>query len=321
MALDLTVLEPGHALGRAGETLEVRKDGEVLERVPLHRIFSLTVGQGVSLSTDLLSGLADHGVPVLVQDRSDRPAAMLVSPHGWGGAPLRRSQALAGAAGLGHPIAQELIRAKILHQSRLAALWSGYLPPGEQRRRLEGLSGDLAALAPLTASLLDAPHLMALEGQASRLHWAALSVMVPFRERRYPQAPDLMNRLLNYGYGVLGRTWTTVVLRAGLDPHLGVLHADRIGRPGLVLDLLEPWRPWVDRTIAGLIRQRVPLETCHDGLALATRRRLLDALHRAFSSAPPRHRQPLRALWLANTRQLARHLHRGEPWRPLLLQP
>jgi CRISPR-associated protein Cas1 len=165
----------------------------------------------------------------------------------------------------------------------------------------------------------DRTELMALEAQASRLHWGGVGLMIPFRARRYPRAPDLSNQLLNYGYAVLGRVWLAITLRAGLDPNLGVLHTDRIGRPSLVLDLVEPWRPWVDRVVVGLIRQGTAFASVQGELTLDSRRRLLDGLHRAFSAVPPRRSEPLRALWLKNTRQLARHLHEGAPWQPPLL--
>jgi CRISP-associated protein Cas1 len=41
----------------------------------------------------------------------------------------------------------------------------------------------------------------------------------------------------------------TGVLAAGLDPQLGFLHADDYARPTLVFDMIEPFRPWVDRLL------------------------------------------------------------------------
>ena len=319
MALDIVVLEPGSSLGCSGATLELRKDGEVRDRFPLHRLASVCVGPGTGLSSDLLAALADQGVPLLCMDRAERPAAILQSPHGWGGAPLRRSQALSLGNGRAWPAAQALVRAKIRHQGRLQRLWAGYLADGEPRDRLIGLAQSLDQLAGEVDRVADRAQLMALEGRCSRMHWGGLGLMIPFRERRYPRAPDLGNQLLNYGYAVLGRIWLGVTLRAGLDPNLGVLHADRIGRPSLVLDLLEPWRPWVDRVVVGLIRQGATFASTQGELALDSRRRLLDGLHRAFSAVPARRSEPLRALWLQNTRQFARYIHEASPWQPLLL--
>lgn len=321
MALDIALLEPGFSLGRNGQTLEVRKDGVVQDSIPLHRLASLSVGPGTGLSSDLLAALADQGVPLLCLDRAERPAAILQSPHGWGGAPLRRSQARSLDNGCAFSVAQALIGAKIRNQGRLQRLWAGYLPQGESRERLQALSQTLGGMSEEVWQQTDRPGLMILEAHASRLHWGGVSLMIPFRERRYPRAPDLSNQLLNYGYAVLGRVWLVTALRAGLDPNLGVLHADRIGRPGLVLDLLEPWRPWVDRVVVGLIRQTTPFASAQGELTLDSRHRLLDGLHRAFRAVPARQSHTLLALWLNNTRQLARHLHEGAPWQPLPFHP
>jgi len=321
MALDLTVLEPGHALGRSGACLEVRREGTVLQSVPVHRLASVTLGPGVSLSTDLMAALADRGVPLLVQDGAERPAAALLSPHLGGAARLRRAQALATASGAALGVARALVRTKILHQGRLQQLWARYGSDPARESQLHRLGEELLALAPESDRMEGPAALMALEGEAARLHWRGVALMVPFTERRYPRAPDLTNQLLNYGYGVLTRHWFNAALRAGLDPHLGVLHADRLGRPSLVLDLLEPWRPWVDRTVVGLIRQGIRFAAEQGELTLDSRRRLLEALHRAFRATPPRHRHALSSLWLANTRQLARHLVQGDPWHPLALHP
>lgn len=48
------------------------------------------------------------------------------------------------------------------------------------------------------------------------------------------------------------------VAKVGLDPMVGFLHRlriDRLGRPGLVLDVLDPMRPEVDRLLLRLIRE------------------------------------------------------------------
>lgn len=44
------------------------------------------------------------------------------------------------------------------------------------------------------------------------------------------------------------------MVAAGLDPGLGLLHADSYGQPGLVYDLIEPFRPWADQLCAEAVR-------------------------------------------------------------------
>lgn len=59
--------------------------------------------------------------------------------------------------------------------------------------------------------------------------------------------------MTNYFYGMLYAITERALFGAGLDPHLGILHADEYDRPTLSYDLIEPFRPWVDRFILAQI--------------------------------------------------------------------
>lgn len=61
------------------------------------------------------------------------------------------------------------------------------------------------------------------------------------RNRRPPRDP--VNVLLSLGYTLLANVIQTQVHLAGLDPYLGSLHGVAYGRPSLVLDLMEEFRP------------------------------------------------------------------------------
>ena len=47
---------------------------------------------------------------------------------------------------------------------------------------------------------------------------------------------------MSFGYVVLSNAVHSDILRHGLDPFCGVLHADSYGRPSLTLDLMEEFR-------------------------------------------------------------------------------
>ncbi len=72
------------------------------------------------------------------------------------------------------------------------------------------------------------------------------------RNRRPPKDP--INALLSFGYAMLVREWTVVLSAVGLDPYRGFYHQIRFGRPGLSLDMMEPFRPLVvDSTVITVI--------------------------------------------------------------------
>jgi CRISPR-associated protein Cas1 len=64
--------------------------------------------------------------------------------------------------------------------------------------------------------------------------------------------------MVNYGYAVLKSHARIEAVKVGLDPMVGFLHQlriDRLERQGLLLDLLEPMRPEVDRRVLKLVRE------------------------------------------------------------------
>lgn len=69
-------------------------------------------------------------------------------------------------------------------------------------------------------------------------------------------ATDPVNALLNYGYGVLEGRTVAACHEMGLDPDMGILHADETYRPSMVSDLMEPGRPMVDRLLLDWISSR-----------------------------------------------------------------
>lgn len=82
-----------------------------------------------------------------------------------------------------------------------------------------------------------------------------LAGVIEFRNpttRRQHPAADAFNAALNYAYGMLYTTVETALFAAGLDPYLGIFHADQYDKPTLSYDLIEPFRPWADRLVLDL---------------------------------------------------------------------
>jgi CRISPR-associated protein Cas1 len=87
-------------------------------------------------------------------------------------------------------------------------------------------------------------------------------------------ATDPVNAALNYGYGILYGQVERAVVLAGLDPYAGFIHADRPGKPSLVLDLVEEFRaPAVDRVIFAMINRNSKLEMDTENLLVQETRR------------------------------------------------
>lgn len=108
--------------------------------------------------------------------------------------------------------------------------------------------------------------LMQVEAQIAKVYWDAVSALLPsgyaFDNRSRQPADDMFNAALNYLYGMLYNTVEGAIFAAGLDPYLGIVHADEYNKPTLAFDLIEPFRPWCDRLLIDLCRSE-QLEAAH----------------------------------------------------------
>lgn len=106
-----------------------------------------------------------------------------------------------------------------------------------------------------------APSLRGWEGIATKKYFETLSSLLPakyqFNERSQHPAKDAFNCLLNYGYGILYGKVEGSLIRAGIDPYLGVFHRENYNRPVLVFDIIELFRHWIDYVVVDLCMQEV----------------------------------------------------------------
>jgi CRISPR-associated protein Cas1 len=102
------------------------------------------------------------------------------------------------------------------------------------------------------------------EGLASKIYFETLNIFLPekyrFEKRSQRPAMDVANALLNYGYGILYGKVEGALIKAGIDPYIGVLHRDDYNRPVLVYDVIELYRVWVDYVVYTLLMQQAVTE-------------------------------------------------------------
>ena len=86
------------------------------------------------------------------------------------------------------------------------------------------------------------------EAQAARRYWPLL-----FGKdfRRNPEASGL-NSLLNYGYSIIRGLVARAIVAGRLHPSIGLHHHNQYNGLALADDIMEPFRPWVDRRIRSL---------------------------------------------------------------------
>lgn len=83
-----------------------------------------------------------------------------------------------------------------------------------------------------------------LEARAAAYYWANL--FSKFKRDREGEPP---NNLLNYGYAILRAIVARGLVSSGLLPTLGIHHHNRYNAYCLADDIMEPYRPYIDKVV------------------------------------------------------------------------
>ncbi len=326
--MDLIVEGKGSFIGKHQGRVRVTREQKTVTEVPLiHLQHILVMDRGVSISSDVVQTCSEEGIPIHFLDGRGNALASLYSAGLIGTVLTRRAQLLAYETTTGISVAKACIRGKLENQANLLRYMAKYrketeptlheelmlvaLEMRDYQHQLEQLQG--AQIEQIREQMLS------VEGRAAQRYWAMIARLIPadlsWPGRETRGATDLFNSLLNYGYGILYSQVEQAIVLAGLDPYAGFLHADRPGKPSLVLDLIEEFRQTVvDRTIIGLLNKHVALKQQEDGLLdEATRHKIVEKVRERLESSElyEKKRQALRFIMQQQARHLALFL-RGE---------
>lgn len=90
------------------------------------------------------------------------------------------------------------------------------------------------------------------EAQAAVYYWKRVfPAFLAFKREREGPPP---NNLLNYGYAILRATVARALIGSGLLPTLGIFHRNQYNAYCLADDIMEPYRPFVDKVVCDIIR-------------------------------------------------------------------
>lgn len=289
--MDLIVEGPGSFVGKHQGRLRVTKQGAVITEAPLiHLEHVLIVDNGVGVSSDAVRVCAEQGIPIHFVDALGRVHAGIYSSGLTATVMSRRAQLAAYDSPRGLSLARAYVRGKIENQANLLRYVGKYRKETQPEifeeisLTVAELRDHLAELDALTGDTIEAvrERVLSVEGRASQRYWKLVGMLIPsslaWPGRETRGAIDAFNSALNYGYGVLYAQVERALVLAGLDPYGGFLHADRPGKPSLVLDAIEEFRQAVvDRSLIALVNKGTALEQGEDGrLTEQTRRRIAE---------------------------------------------
>lgn len=336
-ATELVVTTPGCFVGKTGERVVVRHERRVVWDAPITHVTGITVAaHGVAISTDVVHLCVSRGVPLCLIDARGHATATLTSPARVQCARAAQQLEHAACARRAAAIAGAFVRGKILNQLHLLRAAGKYRCRrdhgftdllAKHGTVVEACCADLPAAMKIGDLTTARATLMGIEGRAARSYWSAFAHIAPgeakFEAREHRGARDLVNSLLNYGYAILEGRVHLAVVRSGLLPQVGFLHAEQQARASLVYDLMEEFRPTVvDRAVLAMLHRKEPacLENAGGSLSAPTKQRLLCRVKERLASPVRRHGRDevIEEIIDGQTSLLARHLAGEARYRPFL---
>lgn len=215
--------------------IEMHDSGET-KTAPIEDIGLLILDhQQITITQAAMAKLLAGNTALITCDNTHHPAGMMLSLDGHTLQSQKFQAQIEASVPLKKQLWQQTIMAKISNQAALLALQR------EENKLLltysrEVKSGD------------SENH----EAKAAAYYWKRIFPdFLEFRRERYGPPP---NNLLNYGYAILRALVARSLVASGLLPTLGIHHRNQYNAYCLADDIMEPYRPFVDKVVCQIIR-------------------------------------------------------------------
>jgi CRISPR-associated protein Cas1 len=257
----LFVTTQGAYLSKEGETVVVKVEGEIKLRIPVHTVAGIVCFGNVSCSPFLMGFCAENDVAISFLTEHGRFLAKVQGPVS-GNVLLRREQyRKADDSKFSAEMTKFILTGKITNCRTVLqrALRDHASKINEEELRSAVM--QLNHLIELSNQDQSLDVLRGFEGDAAHVYFNVFDHLIVsqkeafhFDERNRRPPLDSVNCLLSFIYTLLMHDVRSALESVGLDPAVGFLHRDRPGRPGLALDLMEEFRPFIaDRLTLSLI--------------------------------------------------------------------
>jgi CRISP-associated protein Cas1 len=257
-------------LNKPGCSISVR-DGQFCVRVKesedkfiaISQVKTIHLNRAVRLSAEVVWLVTQHDIDMIFVERSGKPFARIWSNRFGSIATIRKNQLAFAESAAAVEWIKGLLLAKIEQQELILTMMAQVDQFFLVKKPIEQLQQSQVRMRALTfASVAEgAATIRGVEANASRVFFRALSSLLPdmyrFENRSQHPAMDMFNGLLNYAYGMLYGKVESALIKAGVDPSIGVFHADEYKRPVLVYDVIEQFRGWADFVVTNLCMQQV----------------------------------------------------------------
>lgn len=267
--MELVLNTYGTSLVKDNDTFMV-VNSEGKQRIHPQGLKTITIAKGAMITSDAALLAIEHEIDVLFVDQTGNPRGRLWS-HKYGSVSLIRKGQLEFTFS---PAAVQWIKKVIVQkmenqQALLLSLTTVSTADEELvKTAIRRIDDYRTKTMLLEGEIIPdiASSLRGWEGAASRIYFDVVNLFLPtgykLTGRKQHPATDVTNCLLNYAYGMLYGKIEGALIKAGIDPYVGVFHRDDYNRPVLVFDVIERYRVWADYVVISLAMQKVVNEDC-----------------------------------------------------------
>jgi CRISP-associated protein Cas1 len=260
----LYVTTQGAYLSKDGETISISIEREVKLRLPVHTISGIVCFGNVACSPFLMGFCAENGVGLSFLTEYGRFLARIQGPVS-GNVLLRREQyRKADDDQFSADVARALLTGKL---ANCRTVLQRSIRDHNEKIDVEEVAQVSSRMSNYIDKLggsLELDIVRGMEGDAARNYFSVFNQLITaqkddfvFHDRNRRPPLDNVNCLLSFIYTLLTHDVRSALECVGLDPAVGFLHRDRPGRPGLALDMMEEFRPFIaDRLVLSLINLR-----------------------------------------------------------------
>jgi len=238
----LYIDEQGVSLHRTGEQIIVKKDDQVLKKIPLANIDRVIIVGKVAISAATLALLFDKAIPMIFITWYGKFRGWL-APSENKNIKLRVNQfRLYGNEKFRLEFSKRIVSAKLKNQLFVVKRYLKNHPESDFQEDVVRIEKAVKSIT----NVVTIDSLRGVEGSATARYFSMLGKMVrrefSFEKRTRRPPKDPVNSLLSFGYTLLNGELITATSAVGFDPHLGFYHDINYGRPSLALDILEEYR-------------------------------------------------------------------------------
>jgi len=197
----------------------------------------------ITITSSCIASLLDNNVSVITCDSRSMPTGLLLPLYGNTIQNERFRDQLSASLPLRKQLWQQTIQNKIQNQAAVLK----YVTGQDHRNMI------------IWANSVKSGDSENIEARAAVYYWKNIFPDNPYFVRdRNEMAP---NNLLNYGYAILRSIIARALVSSGLLPTLGIHHHNRYNAFCLADDIMEPYRPFVDKHIVDIINTGTPISS------------------------------------------------------------